>query len=196
MASYASLAQFKQRFAISSSDTARDDDIDLILAFASRLIEKKCNRVFEAATTATADRYFTAQDYRRVYIDDCTTITALQTDDDGDGTIETTWAATDYVTLPASSQFGTPYTWLEIAPEGDYRFPKGLRSGVKITATWGWTAVPDEIREACLMLANRYWQRRSAAFGVQGANEFGTPVVINKIDGDIEALLTPFVRYV
>jgi hypothetical protein len=86
--------------------------------------------------------------------------------------------------------------WLEIMPLGNYRFPCHLTDGVKITGTFGWTAVPDEIREACLLQSNRLWQRRSAAFGVMGANEFGVQIVITKLDPDIQGMLAPFVRLV
>lgn len=194
---YATRDQFLNRFLSQNraADPVRDADIDLIIGAVSRLIEKRCNRTFYAGT-AGAVRYFTAQSPQRIYVDDFTAITALETDDDGDGTVDATWAAADYRKLPSSSQFGWPYTWIEVMPEGDYRFPKGRRDGVKITGTFGWTAVPDEIREACLLQANRLWQRRSAPFGVQGANEFGAPVIITKLDPDIEQLLAPFVRYV
>jgi hypothetical protein len=192
---YATLAQFKQRFAIASTDAQRDMDLELIIQAASRRVDLSCRRAFWAGTAGTV-RYFTADSSERCYIDDFAAITAVETDDDGDGTIETTWAATDYVKLPISSQFGWPYTWLEITPLGNHRFPWGLRGGVKITGTPNWAAVPDLIREACLLQSNRMWQRAKAPFGVQGANEFGTPVIITKLDPDIEGTLTEYMRLV
>lgn len=198
MTDYCTLAEFRARFA-SSSATANDASITAAITAASRLIDKKCGRTFTlASSTAVSDsvRYFTPEDPRRCYIDDLYSITSLETDDDGDGTIELTWAATDYVLLPTSSYFGWPYTWVEIMPEGDYTFPKRLRNGVKITGKWGWAAVPDEIREATLLQSNRIWSRRGAPFGVLGANEFGAPTVITKLDPDIEVMVEPFVRLV
>lgn len=190
---YATLAQFKQRYGLTTTDAARDADIELIVQAVSRLIEKRTGRTFFAGTAGTA-RYYTATSSARVYIDDYATITAVATDDDGDGTIETTWAATDYIKLPTNSTYGEPYSWLEVTPLGAYRFPCGLRNGVKITGTNGWAAIPDEIREACLMQSYRLWQRRAAPFGVMGANEFGVSTVITKLDPDIEQLLAPFMR--
>ena len=191
---YATLAQFKQRTGITSTDANRDTDLELIIQASSRKIDQYCGRVFYA-TAAGVVRYFTAQNVHRCYVNDYTALTAVETDDDGDGTIETTWAATDYRKMPIQDAGGLwPYTFLEVMPQGNYTFPKGLTGGVKLTGTWGWTAVPDEVREACLLTSNRLWQRRAAAFGVLGSNEFGAPTVITKLDPDIQSLLEPFRR--
>src|SRR5512139_1354571 len=191
---YCTLAQFRQRFGITTNDDARDTDFELLIQAASRRIDRHCNRVFYAGTAGTV-RYYTAESTERCYIDDCDTATALVTDDDGDGTYENTWAATDYVLLPVDSLYGWPFTYIEIAEYGDYTFPRHVRNGVKLTGTFGWAAVPDEVREACLLLANRWWQRRAAPFGVAGANEFGAPVIVTKMDPDVIDLLTSYVRY-
>jgi len=195
---YCTLAQFKQRAGITSTDAARDADLELIIQAASRKIDQFCGRVFYASSSAGESRYYTAQNRERVYIDDHTSITALETDDDGDGTIETTWTTSDYWEMPLTSFQGTdwPYMWLQIKPEGSYSFPAGLPNGVKITGIFGWSSVPDEVREACLMIANRQWQRRAAPFGVLGANEFGAPTIITRVDPDILGLLEPYRRIV
>lgn len=190
---YATLVQFKQRVGIDTTDANRDTDIELIIQAASRKIDQHCGRVFYAGTAGVA-RYFKAQGIYRVYTDDFTAITELATDDNGDGTHENTWAATDYIKLPVNAPFGWPYTYIETSVYGNYTFPRGLTNGVKITGTWGWTAVPDEVREACLLIGNRLWQRKAAPFGVAGSNEFGVPTIITKIDPDAADLLQPYVR--
>ena len=85
---YATLAQFKQRFGLSTSDASRDADLELIIQSCSRQIEKQTGRMFYAGTAGTV-RYYTAQNPYRLYLDDFTAITALVTDDDGDGTAQT-----------------------------------------------------------------------------------------------------------
>ncbi len=192
---YCTLAEFRQRYFPQSTnyDGLRDAEVEKTIQAASRKVDKHCNRHFYC-DTADGTKYYTAPSSVRVYIDDLVTLTTLYTDDDGDGTYENTWAATDYHKLPANSPDGWPYTWLEVTPEGNYSFPRNLRNGVKIIGTFGWAAVPEEVREATLITANRYWNRHGAPFGVMGANEFGVPVVITKLDPDVIELLAPYVR--
>jgi hypothetical protein len=190
---YASLAQFKQRFAIASTDAARDTDLELIIQAVSRAVDLACGRVFYAGTPATV-RYYTAQSFKNCFTDDFSAVTALATDEDGDETYETTWAATDYRLMPFDKPADWPYMWLAVKPNGQHQFPARLPAGVKVTGTFGWAAVPDMVREACLLQTNRLWERRGSPFGVLGANEFGAPTVIVKLDPDVVQLLQPFVR--
>jgi len=190
---YCTLAEFKQRFGITSVDSSRDADLEKVIQAASRKIDKYCGQSFYS-DTGDSIKYYTAPTQYRVYVDPIQTITSLLTDDDGDQTYENTWATTDYYLLPANSPMGWPYTYIEVTPQGNYSFPRDLRNGVKITGLFGWSAVPDEVREACFLTANRYWMRRTAPFGVAGANEFGAPVIMTKLDPDVIEQLSPFVR--
>jgi hypothetical protein len=45
---------------------------------------------------------------------------------------------------------------------------------VQVTALWGWSGVPDAIRQACLLQASRLLSRRDSPFGVAGSPEAGT----------------------
>ncbi len=190
---YCTLAELKRRIGLDTYDTDRDTDLELLIQAASRKIDKHCGRYFYAGTAGTIS-YVTAQSAYRVYMNDFSAITAVETDDDGDGTYENSWASTDYIKMPINLPYGWPYTWLQVSAYGDYSFPRGLTNGVKITGTDGWVAVPDEVREAAFLLCNRLWQRRNAPFGVAGANEFGVPVVIVKLDPDVIELLNPFTK--
>ena len=193
---YTTLAQFRQRyFPGAAADADRDAGIELIIGAASRKIDLHCGRSFYS-DTADSTRYFTAESQYRCYIDDCQSITTLYTDDDGDQTYENTWTTSDFYLLPSSLPYGWPYLYLEVTPQGDYSFPRRLRKGVKIVGTFGWAAVPEPVREACLMLSNRMWQRRNAPFGVQGPNDFGVQTVITKLDPDIMDLLSPYARMI
>lgn len=190
---YCTILEFRQRFGLATVDGPRDADIEKVIQASSRKIDKHCGRSFYS-DTADGTKYYTAPSSYRVYVDDLQTVTALYTDDDGDGTYENTWQTTDYHLLPLNSPMGWPYTYIEVKPEGDFTFPRNLRAGVKLVALFGWSAVPDEVREACLITANRLWQRRNAPFGVAGANEFGAPVILTKLDPDVIELLAPFLK--
>ncbi len=86
--SYASLAEFKA--AIGISDSSDDTALQSVLDATDALIDLYTDRK-NGFGTATQTRYYTATDYKYVLIDDLVSITTLQTDDDGNGTYETTW---------------------------------------------------------------------------------------------------------
>jgi hypothetical protein len=61
----------------------------------------------------------------------------------------------------------------------------------RITARWGWPAVPDEIAEAAKLLAARYYGRKDSTAGVLGGSEWGA-VRVSRFDPDIEDLIERF----
>ena len=65
------------------------------------------------------------------------------------------------------------------------------RNTVEITATFGYaTTVPDNIKQAALLMASRLFQRKASPLGFQAGaiSEFG-PVRISRTDPDVAALL-------
>lgn len=196
---YCTLIEFKQRFNITTTDSARDTDLEKVIEAVSRGIDYATGTVFYAGTPATS-RYFPVEYKCKVFIDDCTAVTAVKVDYDWDGTAETTLTATtDYLLGPINSgpALAGVYQWVEAPPWSSYGgFPVGNPRGLMITGTWGnsATAAVDLAREACLLQSNRIWARRSAPFGVAGANEFGIPTVIVKLDPDVVQMLAPVTR--
>lgn len=63
-------------------------------------------------------------------------------------------------------------------PTGSYaRFPVGYDT-VRVTGTFGWAAIPDEITEIALVAAVRAWHaRESGQTDIVGTDEFGKPLV-------------------
>lgn len=177
-------------------DTAGDeltftdnDDVNLALCLdaATEWIEDKTGLSFEA-TTAT--KYYTADDYDAVYIDDLLSVTTLKTDDNADGTFETTWATDDYVLFPRNS---TPKRMIKVnSKTGDYNFPKNVQDGVEVAGSWGTTsAAPDRVKVACLMIAHRLWKRHETIFGIASQGALGVMVIKAKVteDSDVVDLL-------
>ena len=101
----------------------------------------------------------------------------MRTDDDDDGTFETTWTiTTDYVLGGSGVGYdgatGWPYTSLRAV--GSRTWPTAtLRPAVQITATWGWAAVPVPVKQATLLLAAEAFKSKDAPFGVAAFGEFG-----------------------
>ena len=186
---YATLAELKERLGV--GDTADDAPLEAVITAVSRLIDEETGRHFYA--TGSETRYYTAGDHDILFLpDDVLTLTSLATDDDGDRVYETTWASTDYDLEPYNT---TPKTMIQLAPNGTRTFPT-IRRGVAIVGTFGFNATgehPDPIREACLILAARFFKRKDAPFGVLGTPEMGI-MRITKNDPDATLLLRAYRR--
>jgi hypothetical protein len=154
------------------SDTADDAVLEAIVESVSRAIDDFCGRRFYAATET---RYYTARKSRRLLVDDLLSITTLKTDDDADGTYETTWAATDYNLAPYNAQLAPvpePYWEIEVSENGDYWFPTGTIKGVQVVGSWGFSATtPDVINRSCLFQVAQEFRTRHAPLGIQGSGD-------------------------
>jgi hypothetical protein len=61
---------------------------------------------------------------------------------------------------------------------------------VKVTATFGWPAVPAEVRQAALIQAVRLFKRKGSPFGIAGSPEDGSEMrLLSRLDPDVENLL-------
>jgi hypothetical protein len=193
MADYITIAELKASLGI--TDSVDDTALTRALTFASRAVDKHCRRRFTLDGSATA-RTFKVNDWRCLYVDDFSTLTGLivATDDNGDGTFETTWTiTTDYLAGPFNNLVdGRALTKIEAV--GGRSFPRGLRPGVQITAKWGWPAVPEEVKQATLLIAARLFRRKDSPSGVAGSGEFGVVRVSRYEDPDACMLLADFIR--
>ena len=188
---YSTVATLKVRLAI--TDTTDDTTLGLVLSGVSRAIDGHCGQFFYRDAVASI-RYYTAIDRDTVFVDPLVSVTTLATDSALDRTYSTTWAATDYDLLPMNVAAGDkPFTWIETAPDGDYNFPLRAR-GVKLTAVYGWPAIPAAIAEAALLWSERIYKRKDAPFGVLAFPEAGEMRLLEKMDPDVKTLLQPFVR--
>jgi|TARA_R110000744_G_scaffold1646_4_gene5874 hypothetical protein len=186
---YATLAEVKAAMRI--IDSVDDDLLELAIDAASRQIDGHCERVFYSTDGA---RIYTALDNYLTEIDDLAAITELKTSSDGDG-FDTTWAATDYQLEPLNGQAGgisSPATFIRAT--GDYLFPRmGQEALVKVTGTFGWSAIPIAIKQATLILAQRQFKRYDSPLGVAGIGDIGI-IRVSRIDPDVASLIAPFRR--
>ena len=129
--SYATLAEFKS--AIGITDSTDDTPLQSVLDATDALIDNYTDRR-QGFGTASETRYYTAQDFQYVLTDDLVSVSSLTTDDDGNGTYETTWTlGTDYVFAPANNALdGWPYTSIEVSVTWPKNFPKNVYRGVKV----------------------------------------------------------------
>lgn len=195
---YATLAELRDWVGIPVADTADDTKLTLALASAESEINTYCNQVFTAdATVTTRDYRITSTGYLDVHPISTTTGLIVQSDDNNDGTFETTWTlGTDFRLEPINAAAaGVP--WDRIVVLGTRWFPKlAYRPAVRVTAKFGWPGgvVPDAVKQATLILAAKIWKRKDTTFGIAGSPEFGSELRILAGDWDAERLLRPYRR--
>jgi hypothetical protein len=170
--SYASLSEFKA--AVGITDTTDDGALQSVLDATDTLIDLYCDRK-TGFGTATETRYYTAEDYEYVLTDDLVSVTTLQTDDDANGTYETTWTSgTDYVLAPRNAALdGFPYTEIDTSVTWPRNFPKDVYLGVKVVGVFGFPSVPAAVKQAEIIQAGAVWNSRTAPFGVIGSADLG-----------------------
>lgn len=199
--SYATVAQLREHMA----DPGSKLDAELLeraLNATSRSIDKFCGRRFwqDAAVVA---REYRPRDETVVFLDDISTETGLvvATDTTGDGSFTTTWLSTDYQLEPrnadvvAAGSSGDAFAWWQITAIDNETFPvHDHRATLRVTAKFGWSAVPVEVEDACLMKAAKLFRRKDSPDGIRGFSEFG-PVRISRFeDPDVADLLENYMR--
>jgi hypothetical protein len=170
--SYASLSEFKA--AVGITDSTDDGALQSVLDATDTLIDLYCDRK-TGFGTASETRFYTAEDYEYVLTDDLVSVTTLQTDDDANGTYETTWTSgTDYVLAPRNAALdGFPYTEIDTSVTWPRNFPKDVYLGVKVVGVFGFPSVPAAVKQAEIIQAGAVWNSRTAPFGVIGSADLG-----------------------
>lgn len=178
-------------------DGADDLTLEVVAKAVSRNIEQVTGRQFNDAGAATP-RAFWPYSPNAVYVDDFSTTTGLVIGlDSGDGLYSTTLAATEYRLEPLNGvvegQTGRPYnhitTWSRAYGWGWAR--TSIVPPVRVTARWGWAAVPPEVVQATLMQSARMFSRKFSVNGVVGAGDFAFRVSTLRLDPDVAALVAP-----
>jgi hypothetical protein len=170
--SYATLSEFKA--AVGITDSTDDTALQSVLDATDTLIDLYCDRK-TGFGTASETRFYTAEDYQYVLTDDLVSVTTLQTDDDANGTYETTWTSgTDYVLAPRNAALdGFPYTEIDTSVTWPRNFPKDVYLGVRVVGVFGFPSVPAAVKQAEIIQAGAVWNSRTAPFGVIGSADLG-----------------------
>jgi hypothetical protein len=189
--SYATLAEFKSSIGI--TDSTDDGALQSVLDATDQLINNYCDTKLGFGTTSSQTRYYTTNSLVYVLTDPIVTVTSLQTDDDGDGTYETTWSSTDYILAPRNAATdGRPYTEIDTNISETKLFPTGYL-GVKVIGTFGWAAVPSAVKQAALIQAGAVWSSRTAPFGVIGSQDLGGVMRMSRaLHPEAQVLLEPY----
>ena len=128
-----------------------DDELFQLLLAVSTSVDDYCNRRFYPLT---ATRTFDGPADVLLPLPDLLSVTSLKSDDDDDGTYETTWAATDFQLLPLNAQpaqhWGGPYYAVRALARGTKQTFDAGQARYEIAGIWGYR----DFREASGSLTN------------------------------------------
>jgi len=171
---------------------ADEDEIAGSLAAAVTAINAYCYRTFAVPSSATA-RLFVADDCHVLTVPDIANNSGLIIVADG-----VTLAAADYQLEIFPGQPGqvtaegrtVPYRYIRRVG-GEWRIPRDGVANLTITASWGWPAVPDDVKLATKLLARDYLLARDTGFGITQVGDFSRRVTENSV---VAGLLGPLRR--
>ena len=183
---YSTLAQVKAALRI--TDSVDDSLLEMAIESASRAIDQYTARNFYNAGTAI--RYYAPSDSLNVEIDDMISLSSLQTMSDDDQVYDTTWASDDYQLEPLNGIVdGIAQPYNHIRAIGDYTFlTLAGEATIKVTAVWGWSAVPIQVTQATVIQASRIFKRLDSPLGII-SGELGSMRVGSRLDPDVAQLV-------
>ena len=174
---YARAEDLKNEVGIPATNHTMDLSIELALLSVCRGIDDYCGRRFYSATET---RYYTAAESGCLLTDDILAVTALRTDNDGDGVFETTWSTASYYLAPFNAAADArPYWEIMTAPNSSAVFPTCVKRGVQVVGTFGYaptTATPPIIKKVALLQAAMDFRAKDAPLGVVGGRDFSQDV--------------------
>ena len=164
--------------ALPTSDPSDVALLNIAIEAASRAVDSYCGQRFWQDDTVKTREYY-SETCDTVTTDPISTTSGLivKTDSAGDGTYATTLTiSTDFILLPVNAPDNypvEPYTQIYLpASSFPVRFTK--RPNVQVTAQFGWSAVPGDVKAAALLIArDLFKEAKDAPFGVAGIAEFG-----------------------
>jgi hypothetical protein len=186
---YATLSDVKASLRL--TDNIDDALLETAIESASRMIDGFTARTFSNAGTAV--RNFAATDEINLIIDDAITVLEVaSTDEIGD--VYTVWKPTDFQLEPLNSRSDGLYMpFTSIRAVNDYLWPVvDQQALVRITATWGFPAVPIAVKQATIIQSSRLYKRLDSPLGVAGFGDMGAIRISRFLDADVEQLLMPF----
>jgi hypothetical protein len=177
---YATAALLKSSLAV--TDTTDDTALGLVCDRINAFIEgpSGCGRVL--APIASAAIKLDGDGSRELRYPKGIRAVSLLELADYTGAAYQTIAAGDYFLRPGPADLipGWPYTRIILSdhPAGSHtRFPAGLDT-VRMTATTGWNAIPDDITEVAITAATRAWNSVQAGQSdIVGTGDMGRPLV-------------------
>lgn len=186
---YVQADELKEILTLQGTEFA-DLAIDIACETASRQIDSYKNTRYYPTEDET--RYYTSDPGDQwIVIDDLSAFDSLELDFGDDGTYETTWTQNTQFRLEPINNPTDGRPWNRLVLKRGYRFPTG-DAGIKLTGTFGWSEAPIQVKQAAILLANRFLVRnRQAPLDVLTviAGESVSLAHLGNIDKDAKFLL-------
>lgn len=193
---YVPLPMLKAALTMKGTVEDRDDLLQLALDAAHEAVDGHCGRRFGLDEAVSARTYeldgtlIREPDGDRVLVDDIGAVAGLIVEY-GSDTAGWTVITTSSRSRPDNAiTRGRPVTSLRYAAGA---IPWSVAAEARVTAKWGWPAVPNKVKQATLLEAMRLYKRKESPEGVLGVAEWG-PLRVSRVDPDVEKLLFDFVR--
>ena len=194
---YRTVSELKGWLGLSGS--GQDTNLGYALDAATAAIDAYAGRQFDI-DSAVVTRLYDCEFMDYADVDDIATTTGLIVKTlNADGSVaETLTLNTDYYLAPYNSdkvEPVMPFTKIVMAIDKSGKvLPTEHRQGLSVTAKFGFSAVPDAIKQATLIQASRFFQRKNSPMGFSGNPETGQPAVVflSELDPDVKNLIKPF----
>ena len=188
------------------SGTGQDANIDIAINAACRAIDDFVGREF-IQSEAVEDRFYDCEFADYAFVDDIATTTGLVVKTlNEDGTDDQTLVLdTDYYLYPLNADKQhpkMPFNKIVMAIEnGGKVLPTHHLRGLKISAKFGFPVqhgqvdtIPEAVKQAALIQASRFWQRKNSPMGFSGNPETGqAPIIfLSELDPDVKTLIRHF----
>lgn len=205
MATYATIEELQAWVRLEADDEIDTDQLQIALDAASRQIDSWCGWQFSQDALPVTARTYSAADpgvyfvgLHLMYLPDpiSTDTGFVLATGSATNSYATTWSATDYRLEPANGvQSGVPgWAYHRIRAVAGRRFDPRSEPTVQITARFGWPAVPEAVKQACLIQAVKLHERRTARGGLIAFGADGGSRSVMMLDADARALLAPYKR--
>lgn len=148
-----------------STDTGQDAIISSLITRASMAIMRYADREFAPASTSTVRKFewHPGAPFVDLAPYDLRTVTLLRLD--SDQTTSTTLSTDEYRLWPRPNRDGT-YQAIRLRPTSvvspSWQFPD-IRE-VEVTGTWGFAAIPEDVKDTCIKTVSIWLRRDVAAF--------------------------------
>lgn len=159
-------------------------ELDLLAQSASGEVDGWCGRTFDQSTLTP--RVFAPVNRYRVDVDDISMMSGVTVaeDRDDDGVFETPVSLLSLQAEPVNAisdgVTGWPVTSLRLVDGSTWANPRYRSHTVQVTAQWGWSAVPEQVKRATLLIAAELHKMEEAPLGVAGFGDFG-PVRVRQM---------------
>ncbi len=191
---YVTLEAVKNYLSIEGDDESQDTNLTRNIEAASRAVDRECRRQF-GRSDAPVTRTYTPQydPIERVWFvstDDVAqtqSVPIVVSGDNGSGEYASDLSAAVEAYPENASADGVPVR--------GFLLGSSAPSKVRVTAVFGWDAVPVVVEDAVLLQLNRLAKRKEAPFGIAGSpSGDGETRLLSKLDAGVALMLRGVTR--